>query len=164
MNNVFLPGYQLRLGTHSEQHVLLQFMQMTYEELYPGNDYQHLQTVIDQYWSTQTPFWLVSPLTDIQDNVGCLWLGTAIDQITGEAYTHLFLLYVCPDSRRQGMGTALLGIAEEWAMQQGDRQMGLQVFSNAQAAISLYEKFGYRPRAQFLTKSIARVPDRRPPS
>lgn len=129
-------------------------MQRTYEELYPGYDYRHLQGVIEQYWSAQTPFWLVSSQTDTQHFVGCLWLGTAIDQITGAAYTHLFILYVEPNYRKQGLGTALLQVAEEWASQRGDQQIGLQVFTNAQPALSLYEKLGYQPKALLLVKPV----------
>ncbi|WP_299486031.1 GNAT family N-acetyltransferase [Acaryochloris sp. IP29b_bin.137] len=154
MSEVLLPGFGFRLGAGSERYILLQFMQYTFEELYPGNNYHHLQEIIDQYWSDQTPFWLVSPQSDNQHFVGCLWLGTAIDQVTGEAYTHLFVVYVTPKYRRQGLGTALLRRAEQWAVQQGNPQIGLQVFAHAQAARSLYEKLGYAPRALLLMKSV----------
>ncbi len=154
MGKSFVPGFSSRIGAKGEQYLLLQFMQRTYQELYPGNDYQHLRAVIDQYWSTDTPFWLVAPDHNAHQFVACLWLGTAVDQITGDAYTHIFILYVDPRYRQQGLGTALLQRAEEWASQQGDQQIGLQVFTNAHPALSLYETLGYQPKAVLLVKSI----------
>ncbi|WP_299402082.1 GNAT family N-acetyltransferase [Acaryochloris sp. IP29b_bin.148] len=154
MASAFVSGYSLRLGRKDERYLLLRFMQRTYAELYPGYDYQHLQDVIDQYWSEQTPFWWVTSPTNHQQFVAGLWLGTAIDQLSGEAYTHLFMLFVDPNYRRQGLGTALLQVAEDWAAQQGDDQIGLQVFTIAQPALALYEKLGYRPRALLLMKEI----------
>lgn len=156
MDNAFVSGFSLRLGTKGERYLLLRFMQRTYAELYPDNDYQHLQDVIDQYWSANTPYWWVTPQTNLQQFVASLWLGTAVDQVSGDAYTHIFMLFVDPDYRRQGLGTALLQVAEHWAHQQGDRQIGLQVFSKAQPALSLYEKLGYRPRALLLIKEVER--------
>jgi ribosomal protein S18 acetylase RimI-like enzyme len=131
-------------------------MQRTYTELYPGNDYHHLQDVIDQYWSPKTPYWLVVSLKKPQESAACLWLGTAVDQTTGDTYTHIFTLFVAPEYRQRGVGTALLQIAESWAQQQGHHQMGLQVFTNAQPALSLYKKLGYQPRALLLMKDIAK--------
>lgn len=154
MNPAFISGFSIQLGTTADRYLLLRFMQRTYAELYPQNDYYHLQTVIDQYWSAQTPYWLVTSLKNPEQTVACLWLGTAVDQVTGDAYTHIFMLFVYPEYRRQGLGTALLQVAENWADRQGDQQIGLQVFSHAQPALSLYEKLGYQPRALLLVKAL----------
>lgn len=156
VNRLFIPGFSTRLGTTSEQYLLLRFMQRTYTELYPGNDYHHLQGIIDQYWSPQTPYWLVASLQNPQEFIACLWLGTAVDQTTGDTYTHIFILVVAPEYRRQGLGTALLQMAESWTHQQGHHQIGLQVFTNAQPALSLYQKLGYQPRSLLLMKGMAK--------
>lgn len=144
------------MGRESERHQLLQFMQQTYEELYPGNTYPHLQDVIHQYWSANTPYWLVSSQENTQESVACLWLGTAVDQVTGDAYTHIFMLFVVPSFRRQGIGTALMHTAENWANQRGDQQLGLQVFTHAQPALSLYDRLDFQPRAILLMKDIGK--------
>lgn len=154
MDNSLVPGFKVRLGTKAEQYLLLQFMQRTYKELYPSHNYQHLRAVIDQYWSANTPYWLVTPKEGSQLVVACLWLGTAVDQVTGDAYTHIFILYVDPEYRKQGLGTALLQMAEDWAGQRGDQQIGLQVFTNAYPALSLYGKLGYQSKALLLVKEI----------
>ena len=46
-------------------------------------------------------------------------------------------------------------IAQDWAHQRGDQQMGLQVFTKAQPALSLYKKLGYKPRALLLLKQVS---------
>ena len=45
--------------------------------------------------------------------------------------------------RRRGVGTALLGAAVEWARATGVRKLELHVFPHNEAAIALYEKFGF---------------------
>jgi len=50
--------------------------------------------------------------------------------VHGNRHAHIFLLYVKPEYRRQGIGTALIKYAEDWAIQRGDRQIRLQVFQS----------------------------------
>jgi ribosomal protein S18 acetylase RimI-like enzyme len=64
------------------------------------------------------------------------------------------MLYVSPAHRRQGIATALLKVAQVWAQQQGDRQLGLQVLGDNSAAIALYTKLGYRTHSLWLTKPL----------
>ena len=52
-------------------------------------------------------------------------------------------LMVALDARRQGVGTALLQAAVEWAREAGIRKLELHVFPWNDAAISLYEAFGF---------------------
>jgi ribosomal protein S18 acetylase RimI-like enzyme len=86
--------------------------------------------------------------------VACLWLGTAIDQVKGWRYPHIFLLYVRPAHRRQGIGSALIDYAESWARARGNRQIGLQVFQHNEPALQLYTKLGYQPQALSMVKPI----------
>lgn len=140
-------------------------MQQTYEELYPGGTFSHLADTIEQYCSSDTPIWWVK-LTEGQEGatllsgqtypkpIGCLWLGHAIDQPTGERHAHVFLLYVAPDHRRQGIGSALMHQAETWAKSNGARQIGLQVFETNQPALSLYGSLGYQTKSLWLAKAL----------
>ena len=107
-----------------------------------------------RYWSPDAPAWFVTPVGQIR-TVACLWLGRAMDPITGEAYTHVLLLYVIPEYRRRGLGNALMQKAEDWAMQQGDRKIGLQVFEASQPAQLLYRQLGYSTYARTLIKPLA---------
>jgi L-phenylalanine/L-methionine N-acetyltransferase len=52
-------------------------------------------------------------------------------------------LMVALDARRQGVGTALLEAAVEWARKAGVRKLELHVFPWNDAAIGLYEAFGF---------------------
>ena len=52
-------------------------------------------------------------------------------------------LMVALDARRQGVGTALLRAAADWARGAGVRKLELHVFPWNEAAIALYEAFGF---------------------
>ena len=52
-------------------------------------------------------------------------------------------LMVALGARRQGVGTALLRAAVEWARSAGVRKLELHVFPWNEAAIALYEAFGF---------------------
>ena len=147
-----VPGFQLRWGRASDQALLLTFMQNTYRETYPQCNLGHLAETIEQYWSDDSPLWFVTNC-EVQ-SIACVWLGRAIDQVTGERYTHVLLLYVLPAYRRQGIGSALMRQAEIWAKERCDRKLGLQVFDASPAAQALYQHLGYTPHAHTLIKSL----------
>lgn len=163
---VLPAGYQLRSGSGVDRSLLVQFMQRSYAEIQPGHHYSHLAKTVEQYFSWETPLWWVEPLdppaSESQEGlrqppvrpVACLWLGTAIDQGTGERHAHIFLLYVVPADRRQGIGMALMQHAEAWARSRGDRQIGLQVFQTNQPAVSLYQNLGYQTQSLWMVKSL----------
>lgn len=172
---MLLRGYSLRRGTGLDRALLVKFMQLTYEELYPAESFSHLSQTVEQYFSRETPLWWVAvdqgrlqlsapvasqgvfyPSAPAAQAVpiACLWMGTAIDQTTGEQYPHIFLLYVNPKHRRQGVGSALMRHAEDWAKARGDRQIGLQVFQQNRPALELYEKLGYQPQSIWMVKLI----------
>lgn len=57
--------------------------------------------------------------------------------------------YICgvalfPDYRGQGLGTRLMQIAEQQALEKGYRKLSLIVFEKNSSAKRLYEKLGYR--------------------
>jgi RimJ/RimL family protein N-acetyltransferase len=52
-------------------------------------------------------------------------------------------LMVASDARRQGVGRALLQAAVDWAHRAGVRKLELHVFPWNDAAIALYEAFGF---------------------
>jgi ribosomal protein S18 acetylase RimI-like enzyme len=85
--------------------------------------------------------------------VAGLWLGNAVDQVTGERYAHIFMLYVQPAHRRRGLASALLQTAQQWARERGDQQIGLQVFPHNQAALNLYQKNGFQVHALMMLKT-----------
>lgn len=166
-----LAGYKLQQGSGLDRALLVKFMQQTYRELYSDQSFNHLAQTVEQYFSAETPLWWVEESQPNPQNsntstilfpsqsrvaapVGCLWLGTAIDQVKGWRYPHIFLLYVNSSHRRQGIGSALMHHAESWARARGDHQIGLQVFQHNQPALQLYTKLGYQPQSLLMVKPI----------
>jgi ribosomal protein S18 acetylase RimI-like enzyme len=149
--------YQLLNGGIEDRAKLLGFLQITYQELYPQQqNYRHLESTVDRYLSSDTPLWFVTAdgeealgdgLRQQSINIGCLWLGMAIDQITGIRHPNIFLIYVEPSYRRQGIGRELMQQAEVWAKLEGYSQISLQVFTTNQPAIDLYDSLGYEARS-----------------
>ena len=132
---------------------LLKFLQVTYQELYPHQqNYQHLQLTVDRYLSSETPLWFVT--TSNSTKIACLWLGIAIDQVNGVRHPNIFLVYVDPAYRRQGIAKALMQHAQAWATKCGYTQMGLQVFTANQSAIELYQQLGYQPRSISMMREL----------
>jgi len=162
--SIQLPsGYQLRMSSGLERSLLVKFVQLTYQELFPEHNFTHLALTVDRLFSPETPLWWVevSPpnLTKSPTRhspVGCLWLGNAIDQVIGDRYAYIFLLYVVPHCRQQGIGKALMRQAEDWAMARGDRQLGLQVFPHNQPALNLYSRLGYQTQSLWMVKPLLR--------
>jgi ribosomal protein S18 acetylase RimI-like enzyme len=81
-------------------------------------------------------------------------VGNVVDQVTGDRHGHIFMVYVNPKHRRQGIGSALLYHAESWARARGDRQITLQVFLKNETAINLYHKLGYQPYSLLMQKPL----------
>ncbi|MEO8890611.1 MAG: GNAT family N-acetyltransferase [Coleofasciculaceae cyanobacterium] len=159
MSHQLLTGYQLRTGSLREQATLVQFLQLSYQEIFPEQtDYAHLGATVKQYFSISTPLWWVEVgMTEHlppPKPVACLWLGNAVDQLKGDRHAHIFLLYVLPEYRRQGIGSALMRYAEDWARARGDRQIGLQVFQFNQPALSLYQQLGYETQSFWMIKVL----------
>ncbi|MFZ9737484.1 MAG: GNAT family N-acetyltransferase [Prochlorotrichaceae cyanobacterium] len=166
------PDYYLKQGSGLDRALLLRFLQRTYQELCPQSHLGHLATTAEQYFSGRTPIWWVEWQNPHPDptvrrglleqvagkghtvKVGCLWMGSAVDQCHGDRHSHIFLLYVDPEHRRQGLGRALMQTAETWAKKQGDRQITLQVFVNNAAALTLYKNLGYEPQSMTFGKAL----------
>lgn len=160
MSILLPPGYQLRSGSSLDRAMLVKFMHLTYQEFYPGRDFSHLAQTVEQYLSKDTPLWWVEFLDEEAGSgksakaIASLWLGNAVDQLKGSRHTHIFLLYVAREHRRQGIGTALMHHAEDWARARSDRQISLQVFLSNQPAVNLYHQLGYQTESLLMVKLL----------
>lgn len=151
-----IPGYDISAGSGLDLAMLVKFMQKTYQELFAEQDFSHLARTVDQYFSGETPLWWVQSENSTQRRSpnACLWVGNAIDQVVGDRYAHIFLLYVAPEHRRKGIATALLRYLENWAAARGDRQIGLQVFQANSSALNLYKQLGYQTQSLWMVKPL----------
>ncbi len=138
-------------------------MRRTYEELFPGGEFSHLEAAVEQYFSSDTPTWWVEPQASSKSllsgrsgvsAIGGVWLGNAIDLSTGLTNANIFLLFVEPNHRRLGIGSALVRYAENWAKMRGDQQIGLQVFQTNQPAMTLYQSMGYETQSLWMVKPL----------
>ncbi|MEH1944817.1 MAG: GNAT family N-acetyltransferase [Nostoc sp.] len=197
MSEQLLPGYIIRRGSALDRSLLLKFMQRTYQDLFPNDNFSHLDRTVKQYLSSDTPLWWVEegeqgsrgageqgsrgageqgskgageqgknkeslssaplPLCPSAPHppIACLWVGNAIDQVQGNRHAHIFILYVVPEHRRRGIGRALMRYVENWAIQRGDRQIGLQVFQSNKPALNLYNQLGYQTQSLWMVKFLS---------
>lgn len=145
-------GYQQRKGSHVDQTLLIDFMCKTYQEFFPEQKkFSHLADTVAQYFSDATPLWWIEFK---KKPIGCLWMGSGVDQVTGQKYGHIFLVYISPDHRRQGLATVLVKQAQMWAKSQGNFQLGLQVFLDNQPAINLYQNLGFQSQSLLMVKPL----------
>ncbi len=153
-----LPGYAIHEGSTIDQALLVKFMQRTYQEQFPNQNFSHLTRTIEQYFSRDTPLWWVYAEQETKNHhqspIGCLWVGNAIDQVSGDRHPHIFLLYVMPEYRHRGIGKALMNYIENWAKQRGYGQIGLQVFQTNIPALDLYHQLGYQEQSLWMVKSL----------
>lgn len=149
------PGHSLRRGSGLDRSLLVKFMHCTYQELYPEARLAHLAQTVERHMSSETPLWWIEAESEPAP-LACLWMGLAVDQVSGQQYPHIFLLYVSPEHRRHGIGSALMHQAESWAVARGAGQIGLQVFQQNQPALSLYKKLGFQPQWLGMVKPLER--------
>ena len=67
-------------------------------------------------------------------------------------------LSVAPEWRRRGVGTALMGAAEEWAHEHGARRVILDLAAANTGALHLYERLGYEVHGLLMDKVVS-VPE-----
>lgn len=145
-------GFRLDQGSTTDRALLLKFLHRSYREFYPETGFEHLQSTLHSYFTPETPLWWVRKQSGTP--IGCLWLGNSIDQISGDRHSHIFLIYVVPDYRRQGIGSALMQTAENYAKARGDRHITLQVFSTNKIAQTLYHQRDFQPHSLLLRKPL----------
>jgi GNAT superfamily N-acetyltransferase len=84
------------------------------------------------------------------DTVTCVaedgdhWVGLVTGRAEGERFD-LFGMFVEPEARGRGVGTALVEAVVAWARAQGAARLYLGVTSTNHTAIALYERCGFRP-------------------
>lgn len=155
-------GYELVQGSSLDRSHLITTMGSAYAEL-GATQLGHLTRTVELYLEGSSILWWLKKSGTTQIGftaasqgapIGCLWLGQAINQLTGQVQAYVYLVYVDPSYRRQGLGSQLMNHAKHWAMEHGYDQISLQVFCTNKAARKLYEGLGYSPNATLLTLDL----------
>ncbi|MEM8504242.1 MAG: GNAT family N-acetyltransferase [Cyanobacteria bacterium P01_D01_bin.1] len=159
-----VPNYRLEAGSALDRARLVKFMQRAYRDLGATETGTHLADTVNRHFTASSKlWWLIGPRSSLSsglpglqryDPVGCLWLGESIDQRNGHRQAYVFLVYVEASHRRQGLGSALMQHAHQWAKEQNYQQINLQVFEDNAAALNLYQKLGYKPQARWMSLDI----------
>lgn len=150
-------GYYLLQGNLSDRNLLIDFVQKTYQELFPDQkNYSYLKTTVRTYFSSQTPLWWISTSKNVAADtaVACLWMGNGIEPQSGDRFSQIMLIFVCPTHRNQGLAKYLITTAQNWSQARGDSKIGLQVFNDNQAALKLYQKLGFETQSLLMTKTL----------
>lgn len=136
---------------------------------------QHHQAVPELFTPVTDPmrdadFWQAR-LQRQEAGEGAFWLWQAGEQVVAlmvirlldeRSMPHLQPMLACqiqslvvlPDWQGRGIGKALLRQAEDWACEQGALEIRLDVFLFNQLAIELYQRCGYQPRLQHMSKRL----------
>ena len=86
--------------------------------------------------------------------MGYVWVGHTRAEGTLEPQALILDLYVVEAHRRKGLGTLLMGVAEQWAGQRGLKRMVLDFEPDDAPARGLYEKLGCEVHTLRMTKAI----------
>jgi GNAT superfamily N-acetyltransferase len=141
----------IQLEHPGNRAMVKRFLAAAYQEWFPQQHTAPVTGIVNDLWHSAAPVWVGY---QAEQAIACLWLGRAIDTVSGQTYTQIYLVYVCPNYRRQGIGTELLKQAEAWAIAKGDPQLGLHVFCQNVVACRFYEGLGFQPQAILLAKSL----------
>lgn len=86
--------------------------------------------------------------------VGHVWLGLEEPRTRSTEMAWLYDIRVEPGHRRSGYGTAILTAVGALAREAGALRLGLNVFGDNAAAISMYEANGYEVTTQQMAKRL----------
>ncbi|MEM7796565.1 MAG: GNAT family N-acetyltransferase, partial [Cyanobacteria bacterium P01_C01_bin.118] len=108
-------GYQLVRGSSLDRARLLTTMGNAYLEL-GATQLGHLTRTVELYLAGPSMLWWLQTtgtarvgfMAENVHSLGCLWLGPSVNQLTGALQAYLYLVYVVPSYRRQGLGRKLM--------------------------------------------------------
>ena len=167
--SVSLPsGFEWRLGAEGDREKLLYCLQLAFAEAFPRQtSWTHLAQTVERYFNpNSSPVWwidctdcsrgesevreamtpfapeLAEPET-LGSTVACVWACQGIGQATGCSVAYVLALWVSPDYRRRGLGSAAIQAVKVWGERHGCDAIELQVFGQNQAAQSFYRSHGF---------------------
>ena len=108
---------------------------------------------------------MVQPHLFLVAAVGARIVGTAMAGFDGHR-GWVYYVTVAPDTRRRGIGAALMGRVERDLVQAGCTKLNLQVRPGNEAAVAFYRHLGYQvePRVSMGKRLREESPGRPPPT
>ncbi len=91
---------------------------------------------------------------------GFVWVDQITSRFTDRTQAYLLELFVAEPFRGQGIGKALIAIAEEWAKRKGFDSIGLSVAAHNSAVIGLYDRCEFTTETLRMNKSLSEPPHR----
>jgi GNAT superfamily N-acetyltransferase len=88
------------------------------------------------------------------DRLGFVYLTTEEEYFTGAPEGHVDIIAVAAAGEGKGVGSALLGVAERWAVALGYRRLTLNVFEGNRHAREVYERVGYQVETLRYVKAL----------
>ena len=85
---------------------------------------------------------------------GYVQIRKAEDYFRHEFYAYIGFLYVCPELRGRGIVREVENYLTDWAKSRGIKHADLEVYSENISAVKAYEKAGYKPLTQRMTKAL----------
>ena len=179
--SVALPsGFQWRLGAPSDRKQLRHCLQLAFAEAFPEQtSWDHLTQTVERYFHpVSSPLWWIEhhrssngeceiqkmtaphgrteQVSDIlvRPTVACVWACQGIGQATGRPVAYIMALWVSPNYRRQGLGSAAIQVVQEWGERSSCDAIELQVFGRNQAARMFYRSLGFEVAGTWLQLSL----------
>ncbi|WP_049945996.1 GNAT family N-acetyltransferase [Butyrivibrio sp. LC3010] len=133
-------GYKIRKAvSEDEQRIRELFIEML-QTIYHTEDVQDYEPgYLDKYWTDGEDVIFVS-----EDNGVIAFLGVEVHREDEEDFVYLDDLSVTEKYRSQGIGSALIHEAENYAKKKGVENILFHVEKSNTEAFRLYEKLGYK--------------------
>ncbi|MEM9567884.1 MAG: GNAT family N-acetyltransferase [Cyanobacteria bacterium P01_E01_bin.34] len=175
--------FQWRLGGEGDRPRLQHCLQLAFAEAFPEQtSWGHLSQTVERYFSpSSSPLWWIDCICSkhlgsksqavnpsnataqqLSDSlsrsaVACVWVTRGVGQATGCPVAYIMALWVSPNYRRQGLGSAALQAVREWGERVGCTAIELQVFGRNQSAHRFYRAQGFGEVGSWLQLPLQNV-------
>ena len=149
-------GISLKLITNDDLDLICEWHKDHVKINFPDSKYKkkafkdkletHLQCDEDKMWLV----W------EDKKKIGFLWLEILYDYYKDCKYCNLHYIHLIPEARGKGYGKWLLKKTDEWAKENGAKEIRLGTSASNEIAINAYKKSGYTIKRVLMEKKYDR--------